>query len=139
MEMIYKVKQLRDKYKGWKVELTDRLDELSSKDLWDLYAEREIHLRYVNSMIEDIDSLLNSGSELGVLDSQPPSHGVYSAVTKRKADRDNGSEESENTSAGTLPKRSDSESDLYQCERWLNHGADCKEWCGKCEMGGKLT
>lgn len=49
----------------------------------------------------------NIGSEVGVLDAGAGSHGDYSPVTKRKAERDNGSEDSQHTSAGTLPKRSE--------------------------------
>lgn len=58
--MIDKVIALKKKYEDWRTDLNNRLDELSKKDLWDLYQEREIHLRYVESMIEDLDNILRS-------------------------------------------------------------------------------
>ena len=54
-----KVKDLLEKYKGYRTELNDRLDSLSEKDLWDIYHDREIHLRYVETMIEDLEEILN--------------------------------------------------------------------------------
>ena len=54
-----KVKDLLEKYKGYRTDLNDRLDELSKKDLWDIYQDREIHLRYVETMIEDLEEILN--------------------------------------------------------------------------------
>ena len=58
--MIDKVIALKKKYEDWRTDLNNRLDELSKKDLWDLYQEREIHLRYVESMIEDLEDILRS-------------------------------------------------------------------------------
>jgi hypothetical protein len=54
-----KVKDLLEKYKGYRTDLNDRLDELSKKDLWEIYHDREIHLRYVETMIEDLEEILN--------------------------------------------------------------------------------
>ena len=54
-----KVKDLLEKYKGYRTDLNERLDELSKKDLWDIYHDREIHLRYVETMIEDLEEILN--------------------------------------------------------------------------------
>ena len=54
-----KVKNLLEKYKGYRTDLNEKLDELSKKDLWDIYHDKEIHLRHVETMIEDLEEILN--------------------------------------------------------------------------------
>ena len=57
-----KLTELLNKYKGFRTDLMERLDELSKKGLWDIYHDKEIHLRYIDTLIEDLEEILNDNS-----------------------------------------------------------------------------
>lgn len=76
----------------------------------------------------DMISSFNSENTEGVSTTAGDESGVLHDVSDRNASR-----------CEPLALRTDYGSELYECQRMLNGFLECKIYCGKCELGGKLT